>query len=325
MNQKLLILALFGAVILIIINRLFIVFDLNNRSIDHGLEFLKNAQTNSGGFKIEWVDNNTSYESPLTVGLILDLLYEKLGDITAKKGIQYLISTEEEGLWRFYPNMGWPPLDVDDTAIAAKVLNDRDIGISQITVSTIEKYYSNGSFKTWINNTTFNDKSSECVALNAIYFLSNIEKNKTMEREICDRIFTTMTDSGYWNCSWYSNSPYPGIYFYSRNYAKIGMDCLESVKPKIISFLEKNQQDSGCWGRDGEANSLDTGLAILSLRYLNACENCIKLGERCLKSRQLPDGGWEFVSFCTNLGGNEKFGSRELTTAFAIAALSQNL
>jgi hypothetical protein len=293
--------------------------------INKGMIFLENFQNINGSFNIYEIEKKgeqTKKESPYSTSFILDLVENKR---IRDKGSKYLYHTSENGLWRFYPGLENPTLDVDDTAMASRVLIQNGFDESFVKTELLLEHYENGGFRTWIKIKN-QDPVTECVSMNVLYLFSSLkEKNKTIIEEGCEYLIKSQNSDGWWNCSWGNENPYLSQYLVSRNYKKSGMSCLEPTKSKILNYLQETQNGDGGWGSYIRSNPLDTALAVLSLKYLGGNPENVERGIEYLIETQRKDGSWELIPLFTMHAHNDLvvFGSPELTTAFAVAALSE--
>lgn len=132
---------------------------------------------------------------------------------------------------------------------------------------------------------------------------------------------SVQADDGQWASAWYAGS-------YYGTYRAVSM--LRAVWPgsraivRARSFLLWQQRPDGGWGED-RSDPLSTAFALLALTKCEADPHdpAAMRGAGYLLATQESDGGWPMViwgSFSTPYGV-QVYGSRTITTAFALKAL----
>jgi Squalene-hopene cyclase C-terminal domain len=250
------------------------------------------------------------------------------------------------GGWSYIPEMVLLPPDADDLGIVLQVLHR--VGGVELAAAcdepvrlALDAAEPTGAVPTWIFGLRERSPKNEPaiqyldaigwpgdgaqpeVVANLCYGL--VLHDRTRYRLPLERaasyLESVQADDGHWDCAWYADRYY-GTYR--------AVSVLAVVRPESLairrarSFLLDRQGVDGGWG-DGRSDPLNTGFAVLSLIScgMELGDGVAALGVEHLRSTQENDGGWPAVvwgSF-TSPYGLQTYGSRTITTAFALKAL----
>jgi hypothetical protein len=319
-------------------------------AIKNGVQFLNSKQLDSGAFNInQWISINDksndqkidfpcgNISSVFGTSFILHSLNftkfyidDKQIDKIVKPAISFLIEEKEEyGLWRFYGKNSGIPFDIDCTCCVLAALFewknkiDFEINFEKIASYLLKNRNRECIFQTWFlneNSGHLTEKEVDWVVnANALFFYSLLNQNlPSIEKyllKIVNNNFFKKTSNYY--------QPISGIYFLTRTYADGYNHRLEPAIETIKNYILENESKF-------VNNDLSLALYILALENCAADRSLINRLSRLLINNQKDNGQWsKHVFFSTKDKRYHEFvlkwGSQELTTAFALEALSKSL
>lgn len=223
---------------------------------------------------------------------------------------------EHEGMVYFFTDKNLYPADVDTTAIAISVLTKASfINNSNFSncINGIRKIITNTT-KDGIIDTYF-DKSGEkrervdpVVCANALYAISLYGK-EFEALESMDFVYNILLSEAYKGGTRYYESEDTFLFALFKlviSFPNVYSKFVEPLKEKVIKRIGATE------------NSLDLAMRIIACNNLNIHNSTEK---NKLALLQLEDGSWPAYFYFK--GSNSRyFGSREISTAFAIKALS---
>ncbi len=250
------------------------------------------------------------------------------------------------GGWSYIPEMPLLPPDVDDLGIVLQVLHR--VGGRQLAAAcdepvrlAINAADPSGAVPTWIFGPREHcpeDRPAIAyieaigrpgsgvqpeVVANLCFGLAIHDRMRyaaPLERA-CSYLESVQAVEGYWASGWYAGDYY-GTY---RAVRVLDLNRPESpALQRARNCLQARQAADGGWGR-GESDPLNTAFAVLALtcRSMGDCRDAVGRGRASLLRTQETDGGWPAVvwgAFGTPYGF-QTYGSRTITTAFALKAL----
>jgi hypothetical protein len=300
-----------------------------------GLQFLAATQREDGGFPTyHWYATRPAKLEPVnavfTASQILYSLAPRDED-SARRRIQeravaYLLSEEEPpGVWHYYGRAGAHLLspDVDDTALAWAALarHGRRVSpaaLAQLRASRNER----GLLNTWIGDpaTWIGVDSRDVdmvVNLNGLLLFALAGERLD---EVCRQVVTHTTSGAFLRGSVYYPSPLAFTYALTRAYADGGAACLTDAVATARQTALGSQQPDGGWGDD-----FQTALGVLTLLHTGARGEAVERGVEAIVARQSADGGWALAPAYRAAVLPVSYGSRSLTTALCLEALSKHL
>jgi len=277
-----------------------------------------------------------------------------------KEDIRYILNhkyRDARGGWKYFPNLPEIPPDADDLAEILQVLfkfkldNISEICDEAISIVFDQNYNSNGSFETWIMDSTSSDLSHKLmlqaidtkwgkgpdieVIANLLYalYIYNPDRYKNVIQRGVKFITKNIKKAGYWSATWYCGKFY-GTFVCSRIISAINPKL--KILNKVHKFLRNSEKKSGGWG-SRKSNPTDTALVLLILTLSNKKLSLkLKLINRALNyllKNQLPSGRWKGTYFiqmdpnrCFNISNIRNFStikykSDTITTAISLKAL----
>ncbi|MEK6874808.1 MAG: hypothetical protein AABX52_03615 [Nanoarchaeota archaeon] len=284
-----------------------------DEQINAGIQFLATHQQEDGSFR-----NNICYD-PYLIFCFEDyaifptaIILESLSQLPVQsdiiqKGVAYLVlHKEEDGLWKYWTKKSKHyykvPPDADDTIASARILKKYNYTLINITEILFNYTDNEGRFYTWFNH---QGNDIDCVVnANVFNYL------KTSTPNLCTYLSSSITNK---SCSHYYLTPL-SLYDSLSRVSEIESSCLDNLKEKIINNILQTQKKDCSFGND-----LDTAIALGSLIRLNYTGPQIDCAASLLRKKQKPDGSWnKHVWYGYSL---YYYGSKEITTAFAIEAL----
>lgn len=307
------------------------------KSLEKGILFIRGRQLSSGEFATMIARNpdmkDSMYvKSPFFTTLILHSLShlnksEYLNGITRRATSFLLQERDDSGYWRFFGKSSGIPPDLDDTCCALSALYIYGVGLDFETISnSLLKYRdSKGIFYTWVldryldNGRNYANYIDWVVNANIFFFYSLL---KIPLLEVEDYLCRIIKKKVFINGSRYYNSPFSFPYCVTRIYAYDNSENLPSTKPILKGYLLDIQNNNGGWG-----NPLEDAMATVSLINLGLKWIKVEKAVNNLIGLQEDDGGWPIAPFSFYIYPSEIefYGSRELTTAIAIEAISKYL
>ncbi len=298
-------------------------FETLNKAIENTLNFLEDAQLDSGEFPSSFCHGQGRFfscesdHSTFPTTFVLDALagiQNPKAKRTSDKAAAYLLSIKEPGdLWRYWQhgfrnsNM---PYDLDDTACARAALIKAGKTTSHDTKVFLKNKKPNGAFTTWVN---LENKDIDCAAnANILYYLS---LENSVPAELTAFLQQHIQIEQVRACNIWYKTPLSFYYFMAR--AIRANTELEHLSPSIISELENFLGKRKSFG-----NALEHALGTAALCILKE-----ELGEKdisllsTLLNMQNSDGSFAAEPFYIERQGTF-FESKAVTSAFALDALS---
>lgn len=299
---------------------------------DKGLDYLEEAQTDSGGFTTyackedqECVEEPVQFMSTF-VGHSLSLLNESRANNIKEKINTYLLENKEEidgtSVWRVWEKGSelyqFIPPDIDVTACAGATLIKNKVQFQQ-NLQALDSISSSGNgYRTYLVNSIahsrlIRDNDIDCVA-NAnllLYYTLNGQQPK----EICDYVNSMLSNPNSKSCSVYYKDDLSLLYSASRAYYE-GADCLtESVASIKNQVLSLHNQESN-WGN--ELNNALAALALINIDYEGPELDSVIAR---IANTQQADGSWPAQRFFIDPVQLKNYQSQALTTALSIEAI----
>ncbi|MCK4223714.1 MAG: hypothetical protein KAX39_00950 [candidate division Zixibacteria bacterium] len=295
-------------------------------SIFKGLSFIEKSQLPSGEFPT-YVSANANMKSchyiktiAMTV-LVADCLKHVRDYSQAKqmieKSIQFLLNQKEnEMVWRFFGKNSNIIPDLDDICYTLAFLKENKVDLDYGKFGNELLRYRNaeGLFYTWFPKKGKNNNVDWVTNTNILYFFYCIDKRIT---EVENYLKQIITEGKFAKGSLYYHSPYSFIYFFTRLYSDKNAETFSSVIPVLIDFLLMNERENIV------KNEIEDILAEIGL--INSGFEGLLLDKAIEKilDFQNKDGGWAMGSIFRHRTVNRYYGSRELSTAFAIKCLAK--
>lgn len=251
-----------------------------------------------------------------------------------------------DGGWSYIPEMALLPPDSDDLGIVLQVLHR--IGGTQLASAcdepvrlALDAAEPSGAVPTWVFGPRWRspgdqparayleaigrpgEGSQPEVVANFCYGLVVHDPARYCIPLECAAAYleSIQAEDGHWESAWYAGRYY-GTY---RTVNVLGVIQPESrAIPRARSFLLRQQRLDGGWGEE-HSDALNTAFAVLTLTScgVRPPQRAIARGVDYLLATQQNDGGWPAVTwgaFSTPYGP-QAYGSRTITTAFALKAL----
>jgi hypothetical protein len=319
-----------------------------NISIKKGIEFLHSRQLSYGEFELMKYTDSSMHQahsslasSPYITTFILHSISfirdrHLISEIISKSLKFLLDDMEGNGVWRFYPrnnrkviyqkgtfgkiDMGIVP-DLDDTACVSHCLIKNQVYFPDNKEYFYKNRTSQGIFQTWLlsEKSLLGDRdyippcNNVCCGVNAnvlMYLGDNPETDDASEY-----INSVIIDNREFEESAYFPSPLVLYYLISRAYFEgaISLEVsLSYLTDKIINCLETTPLDP-----------VSAIFAVASLLNLNQFTSEYNKFIDIIVDAQGTDGSWPIASFFID-NANNHYGSKELTTSFALEVLSRS-
>lgn len=317
------------------------------QAIDQGVDFLYKNQFDYGEFKIflcsdtdmktNCVFQSTNFATAFIVYALRDIDTNKV-KIMKDKAINFLSREGEPGgTWRYvtsrYPKT-LPP-DLEDVSMISYVLKMNNIQFDDNLQTILQNRNDEGLFFTYFpdlqnKNDKEYDRSTHPIPLgwskndidcyygfvgcvdcvvntNALFYLG--------ENDTANCMYINNAIKSNKQCSAY----YPGtlaLYRAVPRALKNGVTCFEESRDIIIERIVNMQAPDGSFGSD-----IENALALAALMDFDFYDKEVGIGIEYLLSRQKTDGSWQNGPFFYEKG-YAYWGSRELTTAFALEAIN---
>ena len=306
-------------------------------SLRKGICFLSDRQLPSGEFAtMRWekpkVEAASYVKSVFVTSFVLHSLREMVNFIQVKEisqqAIKFLLSEmEQNGLWRFFGKNSHIHFDVDDTCCILASLKEWGVRMNYYSqASLLLKYRNNqGLFYTWILDVDppFEKKDNNIdrvVNANALFFYSLLDRPLP---EVEHYLIQVVETDAFQQRSPYYDSPFAFIYCLTRAYADGCNSTLGSAVTGIKDYLLHAKERNKLCG-----DPLEGALAAVGLLNCGGKTTESTQAVEYLLSMQEEDGGWPIGIFHTDGPYTEyriAYGSRELTTAIALEAVSKYL
>jgi hypothetical protein len=308
-------------------------------SLKKGFSFLDSSQLPSGEFQTkQWIGDDScehalkfQIKSVFITSFVLHSLKIIAKHInvkrSAQKALEFLLSEmEDQGLWRFYGKESKIPFDIDCVCCILAALKEWEIEMDYEKIASRLLRYRNAKniFNTWILDedphfAKINFNNVDWVAnANVLFFYSLLGQRL---QEVEQYLITFVKTEAFKQRSTFY-PPMSGVYCLTRAYADGKNKGLKPAISKIKEYLtsieaENNLQDS-----------LYTALATVALQncYERRAPNSQLIED--LMNMQQTDGRWPTgIFFSSVMRGHPeisfKWGSDELTTAFALEAIAK--
>lgn len=306
-------------------------------SLRKGICFLSDRQLPSGEFAtIRWekpkVEAASYVKSVFVTSFVLHSLREMENFIQVKEisqqAIKFLLSEmEQNGLWRFFGKNSHIHFDVDDACCILASLKEWGVRMNYYSqASLLLKYRNNqGLFYTWILDVDPPSKKEDnnidrVVNANALFFYSLLDRPLPEAEHYLIQVVET---GEFLQRSPYYDSPFTFIYCLTRAYADGCNSTLGSAVTGIKGYLLHAKGRNKLCG-----DPLEGALAAVGLLNCGGKTTESTQAVEYLLSMQEEDGGWPIGIFHTEGPYTEyriAYGSRELTTAIALEAVSKYL
>jgi hypothetical protein len=308
-------------------------------SLKKGFSFLDSNQLPSGEFLTkQWIGDDAcehSLKFPIRSVFITSFVLHSLKFIakhvdvkrSAQKALEFLLSEmEDQGLWRFYGKESKIPFDIDCVCCILAALKEWEIEMDYENIASRLLRYRNAKniFNTWIldeDPRSAKIKFSNVdwvVNANVLFFYSLVGERLP---EVEQYLIAFVKNEAFKQRSIFY-PPMSGMYCLTRAYADGQNRGLKPAISKIKEYLlssktENKSQDSLC-----------TALSTVALQncYEGKAPTAQFIGD--LLNMQQIDGRWPTgVFFSSVMRGHPeislKWGSEELTTAFALEAIAK--
>lgn len=306
-------------------------------SLRKGICFLSDRQLPSGEFAtMRWekpkVEAASYVKSVFVTSFVLHSLREMENFTQVKEisqqAIKFLLSEmEQNSLWRFFGKNSPIHFDVDDICCILASLKEWGVGMNYYSqASLLLKYRNNqGLFYTWILDVDppFEKKDNNIdwvVNANALFFYSLLDRPLP---EVEHYLIQVVETDAFQQRSPYYDSPFAFIYCLTRAYADGYNSTLGSAVTGIKDYLLHAKERNKLCG-----DPLEGALAAVGLLNCGGKTTESTQAVEYLLSMQEEDGGWPIGIFHTDGPYTEyriAYGSRELTTAIALEAVSKYL
>lgn len=263
--------------------------------------------------------------------------------------VDHLVGTAHptvRGGWSYLPALPNFPPDADDLGaalrVAARVNDERLEALCRDAVDVaLESVNTDGSVNTWLidrcDDSAAMQDVKRCVqvigGLGAhVEVVANLATGLSVfagrQDEFCDARLGQLY--GYLVAAQNPDGSWPSKWYWGKLYSTYrAVEALREVKAreaaKGIHCVKSLQNTDGSWHR-ARGTALDTAFGLLTLAMSadpGEDREAIAMGQSCLLQLQRRDGSWPscpFVKMETR-GGTLSYGSRSVTTAFAVQAL----
>lgn len=267
----------------------------------------------------EHLDISEPVESPKEIFstlLMLDLLIDEELNASVKKQMVQLIEQAclPDGTFYFFHNQDLLPRDVDTTTFGITILKREgkiadkvaEEGLSHVLRNCVPE----GMIEVYLSpkKKEREGRLDPAVCANVLYALTQAGRQGEAEPTI-RYLHQALKEETYLEGTLYYPSPDAFLYFVARVVSTFPMyqaEFADLLKEKIRNRMGASDQ------------ALELSMRILAAKYLGI--ECEKEQEK-LAAQQLRDGSWPAYTIFKGNSKYKYFGSRELTTAFAIQAL----
>lgn len=288
-----------------------------DQAIERGLGFLAAKQLEWGEFRsLTCLDDalkRCRFESsPFATTFVVDVLAGLPGEQPAamrSRALAWLRAEQQAGgVWGYWAkrnsDFGKFPADLDDTATVSYALRAAGVPFEDNRAVFDANRDSQKRFLTWIRKDGFNDVDC-AVNANVLMYLGESRP------EVCAWVVDQVGKGA--ACAPYYPDPLAIDYLVTRARER-GVSCFTQLDGLIASRLVKARQPDGTFG-----SALDDALAVTIALRTGAKDLELRPVVERLLATQRPDGDWPRKRFF--VGPSLRYGSEELTTAFAIEAL----
>jgi len=305
-------------------------------SILRGINFLAKRQLSSGEFStLRWRKSNVQAASYVKSVFITSFVLHSLAHLSnfsqvqkiSQRAIRFLLDEmEQSGLWRFLGKKSYIHFDVDTTCCILASLREWRINLDYYSVASLllKNRNNRGIFNTWILDIDppfeKGDNNIDWVVnANVLFFYSLLDWPLSEVEEYLIQIVRT---GQFMQKSVYYDSPFSFVYCLTRIYSDAGNKRLEPIVKEVKTYLLNCQTR----GTGDKTDPLESTLAITGLLNCGVQPSNLTQVIECLLHMQREDEGWPIGTFFVGgpyLGYDLAFGSREVTTAIAVEALSK--
>ena len=246
--------------------------------------------------------------------VILELLLDLELDATVKdECLRHVQALCQNDVVYFFADKHLYPADVDTTALALVIGTKSSCIPRDQAAVMIDKILSNtasnGAIDVYYDPTgEKKERIDQVVCANALYALTLHDRQHAAEKTI-DFVFQTIVSGSYCKGSRY----YPSEDTFLWSASKLVADF-----PDTYGSFESPLKAAVMSTKAHTRNSLDLAMHIIASENLHLPNATAKAQ---LAAQQQPDGGWPASPYFKG-SGNRYFGSREITTAFALKALA---
>jgi len=252
-------------------------------------------------------DSNKSAKEIGSSALILMLSSKKNKEINIIAS--YLIKQIKQGKFHFFENESLLPADVDTSSwILSALLLKKKLSKNSIikTAKNIaDNVDSNKLIKVYFEPCNRENRLDHVAMLNALYLLNLAGMNK-LAKPTLDYVINKLQTREYLTGSRYYHSPLTFLFFFSRLFDFNNFQQFKKIVKNQLSDIPLS------------GYPIDLSCRIIISKKLGmACNNEINL----LTGLQEKDGGWPFDGIYRFGKKEQYFGSRAITTIFALHAL----
>ncbi len=289
-----------------------------SHSISNAVDFLYESQLKYGEFETYACRRKDMIEchfdsSPFVTTFVLystrNIPTNKV-TIMREKAVNFLLSEQESGgVWRFITSRSPRNItpDLDDISTVSYALKSNGVSFENNIELIKNNKDSKGRFFTWLNKKPRNNNVDCVVNANVLLYLGDSYP------KVCDYLNSAIKKRK--NCSAFYPDKLTFYYMVSRAAAN-NVTCLNRNKEVIINRILSRRNKNGSFG-----NSLQTALAVNTLINYGYQGEEISDAIGHLITNQNVNGSWPRETFF--LGARSYYGSKELTTALCVEALTK--
>lgn len=255
--------------------------------------------------------------------LVLDLLVDTEVDTRITEHLaRYLEAHRKDGMFWFFEDPSLVPPDVDSVAVGlaalarAGAVDPSDEAESAVIDRVVSNCTSDGIIQVYFPPRENREQRVDpVVCANALRLLYLAERGHEA-RKTEDFLYSVLESRAYMQGTRYYPMPETFLYFLSR-----AMSASRALQERFLPLMRERVRES--LDHEGAASKQPL-FAALRLIAANAVGHDDPDDTRTLVDTQRPDGSWEAHPLGTTGGRRLRlyFGSRPLTTAFALHALS---
>ena len=247
--------------------------------------------------------------------LILHISTTLPEDIVEAMCHEVLNHNQEDLCWCFYTQSARPsgfPADLDTTSMALSyLLKEKKISREQanaVAQKMIKNRNEDGIIQVYFDD--YRQRIDATVAVNVLYLMHQLGYGITDElKDTKNYIASFLKSQAYLNGTRYYPLPEAFLFFLSRlvsNFPEYYQDISSKLKSTLIKHIGTTSYP------------IDSSLRVLALKQLGIIN---RIDLEYLLDNQLNDGGWAANGLFIAARSKEYFGSRELTSVFALEAL----